>query len=226
MASAKVSAPTRSARLGGLTPGPRPGAHRDQPPHLTVVHGTGGVVPKPRGTAPGSTHPDLHALAIRATVKRPCAPAAGTRDPHGLCRGVRSDAERSLGWVNPGPTARGSPRPTPTPDGRARPDELSVDPGAHRDQPPHRRAERGSRGASVDVGAASRRAATDAHRPEPRGMAPGLAYPDCTRSRQQGGGRRGHARPAETRLARAGAVATAPRYRPRNASRQIGVVSP
>src|SRR5204863_6630015 len=32
MASAEVSAPTPGARLGGLTPGRRPGAHRDQPP--------------------------------------------------------------------------------------------------------------------------------------------------------------------------------------------------
>src|SRR5437764_6097751 len=105
---AESPAPTPFVCPGGLTPGRRPGAHRDQALHLTVVHGTGAVVRRPQGTAPGSTH-------------------------------------------------------------------------------------------AYDAGAATRCAATDAHLPEPRGMAPGLAYPDCTRSRQHASGRRGHPRPPERR---------------------------
>ena len=65
---------------------------------------------KPRGTAPGLTHPGLHALAVRATVKRPCTPADGAPVLHGLFTGVWSDTELPCGWVNPGPTARGSRR--------------------------------------------------------------------------------------------------------------------
>jgi len=43
---------------------------------------------KPRGTAPGLTHPDLHALAVRAAVQKPCALADGAPVVHGLFNGV------------------------------------------------------------------------------------------------------------------------------------------
>jgi len=51
-------------------------------------HPRGLVFRKPRGTAPGFTNPNLHALVIRATVQRPCAPADVTADVHGFASGV------------------------------------------------------------------------------------------------------------------------------------------
>ena len=63
---------------------------------------------KPWGIAPGLTHPDLQSVAIRATVKKPCVTADGALDLHGLFSGIPPRGVRPCGWVNPGPTARGS----------------------------------------------------------------------------------------------------------------------
>src|SRR2546430_5679070 len=157
MASTEVSAPTRSARLGGLTPGPRPGAHRDQPPHLTVVHGRTSC-PSTPGHRPGVNSPGP------ACAGNPCDSEEAVQPPERVTRMASAKVSaptRSarLAGFNPAPTARGSPRPTPPPAGRARPDELSVDPGAHPPQPPHRRAARRTPGAAPEPGAPARRAA-------------------------------------------------------------------
>ena len=114
---------------GGPTPGPWPGVHRNQP--NTVCPGTApwrvrrtpGQRPevgssrassvKPRGSAPGLTHPDLHALAIRATAQKQCRPADGTPDLHGLASGI----------------------PAPTPSTSAGGLTPGRRPGAHRNQP-------------------------------------------------------------------------------------------
>src|SRR6267378_776763 len=83
-----------------------------QPNGIPRSHGTVAsrhMCVEPRGTAPGLTHPDTPPVAIHATVKRPCAPADGTRGPHGLFTNVGPYTVRPCGWVNPGPTARGLP---------------------------------------------------------------------------------------------------------------------
>src|SRR2546430_14280082 len=99
MASAEVSAPTRSARLGGLTPGPRPGAHRDQPPHLTVVHGRTSC-PSTPGHTPRVPQPGRPRAAAPAhTEKDGQPPEGGTRvDP--ASRRVPTQNAR-VGWLNP-----------------------------------------------------------------------------------------------------------------------------
>src|SRR6266700_4335087 len=83
MASAGESAPTPSARSSGLTPGRRPGAHRDQPPHRPTVHSTGGVSLNPRAHGPGLTATSPPAPAgcaqtlARVRVRRPRAHGPG-----------------------------------------------------------------------------------------------------------------------------------------------------
>src|SRR6266571_5082875 len=104
---------------------------------------------KPRGSAPGLTHPDLQSVAIRATVKKPCVTADGALDPHGLFSGIPPRGVCPYGWVNPGPTAPGLIVTNPSPSGRAQ-QQLSGPtsrtrtggptpgpwPGAHHNQPP------------------------------------------------------------------------------------------
>ncbi len=172
MASAGESAPTPSARSSGLTPGRRPGAHRDQPPHRPTVHSTGGVSLNPRAHGPGltATSPPgtgrLRTTLARVRVRRPRGTAPGLTHPGPACAGNPCDGEEAVhagrrdattrtvysaaahstpffpsGWVNPGPTARGSPRPTSTPADRAQhrrsvPKPPGPRPRAHRNQPP------------------------------------------------------------------------------------------
>jgi len=113
-----------------------PAARPLTPGHHAGRPGQYAHVCQPRGAAPGLTHPDRHAPAIRATVKRPCAPADGTQGLRRFVNGVPSDTVRSCGWVNPGADGRGLTVTNPG-TGRLRtaPAARPLTPGHHAGRP-------------------------------------------------------------------------------------------